>query len=210
MKKKKINKRKAQGAETKQRIYDIAERLFTERDYTEVSVEDITDEAGITKGAFYVHFESKDALISLLLADYAARADTDYKTFLEGLPSDMPAPEALLALIGKIADVLAGTFGYDNMKKTYQMLLAGTTGPDAVKGYNRELYTLLNGILEKGIQRGEFNSILTAETLARHFIMAFRGITYEWCIRHPDFDLREQALSHFRLLLDGISKKPVG
>ncbi len=204
MKKKRINKRKAQGAETKQRIYDIAEKLFAERDSTDVSVQDITDEAGITKGAFYVHFDSKDALIALLLADYAARADAEYKTFLETLPSDTPAPEALLALIEKIADVLVGTIGCENMKKTYQMLLAGTTGPDAVKGYNRELYTLLNGILEKGIQRGEFKSILTAETLSRHFVMAFRGLTYEWCIRHPEFDLKQQAVDHFKLLLQGI------
>lgn len=204
MKKKKINKKKAQGAETKKRIYDTAEKLFAERDFGDVSVEDITDEAGITKGAFYVHFESKDALIALLLADYAARADTDYKTFLETLPSDMPASEVLLALIRKIADVLAGTIGCENMKKTYQMLLAGTAGTDAVKGYNRDLYTLFHGILEKGIQRGEFKSLLTAEDLSRHFVMAFRGITYEWCIRHPEFDLKEQAMDHFELLLQGV------
>lgn len=204
MNKKKINKKKAQGAETKKRIYEIAERLFAERDFADVSVENITDEAGITKGAFYVHFESKDSLIALLLADYAARADTEYKEFLETLPSDMPALEVLLALTEKIADVLMGTIGCENMKKAYQMLLARAAGTDAVKGYNRELYTLFYGILEKGIQRGELKGTLNAEALSRHFVLAFRGITYEWCIRHPGFDLREQAVDHFKLLLQGV------
>lgn len=72
-----------------------------------------------------MHFESKDALIALLIADYAARADTDYKIFLQTLPADMPAPEVVVALIKRIADVLEGTIGCENMKKIYQMLLAG-------------------------------------------------------------------------------------
>ena len=126
MREKKPDKRKVQGTETKKKLYEIAEKLFTERDFETVSVEDITDAAGITKGAFYVHFESKDALISQVIADYAARADTDYKAFLETLPSDMLASEVLLALIERIADVLADTIGCENMKKVYQMLLRGT------------------------------------------------------------------------------------
>jgi AcrR family transcriptional regulator len=201
---KKLDKRKAQGAETKKKLYEIAERLFTERNFADVNVEDITDEAGITKGAFYVHFESKDALIAILIADYASRADTDYKTFLEMLPDDMHASEVLLALTQKITETLLNTIGYENMKKVYQMLLAGTVNTEAVKGYSRELYTLFHGVLEKGIRRGEVKSTLTAETLSRHFVMAFRGISYEWCVRYPDFNLKKQAEEHCLLLLEGI------
>ena len=204
MREKKPDKRKVQGAKTKKKLYEIAEKLFTERDFADVSVEDITDEAGITKGAFYVHFESKDALIALLIADYAARADTDYKAFLETLPSDMPVSEVLLALIEKIADVLAGTIGCENMKKVYQMLLAGTVDTEAVKGYGRELYALFQGVLEKGIQNGELKSILSVDMLAQHFVMAIRGVSYEWCVRYPDFDLKAQAVEHIRLLLEGV------
>jgi len=205
MREKKIDKRKAQGAKTKKKLYEIAERLFTERNFSDVNVEDITDEAGITKGAFYVHFESKDALIAILIADYAARADTDYKTFLEALPDDMPASEVLLALTQKIAETLLNTIGYENMKKVYQMLLTGTVDTEAVKGHSRELYTLFYGVLEKGIQHGEIASSLPLEALSRHFVMAIRGVSYEWCVRYPDFDLKGQALEHCRLLIEGIT-----
>lgn len=204
MRQKKPDKRKVQGAETKKKLYEIAERLFGEHNFSDVMVEDITDEAGITKGAFYVHFESKDALIALLIADHASRADTDYKTFLETLPPDMPAPNVLLALTERITEVLAGTIGCDNMKKVYQMLLAGTVDTEAVKSYSRELYVLFHGILERGIRKGELKSTMPVEVLARHFVAALRGISYEWCIRYPDFDLKEQAVEHCRLLLEGI------
>lgn len=207
MREKKPDKRKVQGAETKKKLYEIAERLFTERNFSDVNVEDITDEAGITKGAFYVHFESKDALIAILISDHAAKADADYKTFLKSLPDDMPATEVLLALTKKIADELMDIIGYENMKKVYQMLLAGTVDTEAVKGYSRELYTLFHGVLEKGIQRGELTSSLPLEELSRHFVMAIRGVSYEWCVRYPDFDLKEQAIEHIRLLIEGIQIK---
>lgn len=90
-----------------------------------------------------MHFESKDALIANLIADHAARADADYKTFLESLPDDMPSSLLLLALAGKIAGTLANKFGCKNMTKIYQMLLAGSAGTEAVKGYGRELYSLV-------------------------------------------------------------------
>ncbi|MEA4994462.1 MAG: TetR/AcrR family transcriptional regulator [Oscillibacter sp.] len=204
MREKKPDKRKVQGAETKKKLYEIAERLFAEHNFSDVNVEDITDEAGITKGAFYVHFESKDALIAILIADHAAKADADYKTFVEALPNDMPASEALLALTQKIADELMDTIGCENMKKIYQMLLAGTVDTEAVKGYSRELYTLFHGVLEKGIRRGELTSSLPLEELSRHFVMAIRGVSYEWCVRYPDFDLKEQVTEHIRLLIEGI------
>ncbi|ADL06049.1 TetR/AcrR family transcriptional regulator [Lacrimispora saccharolytica] len=204
MREKKPDKRKVQGAETKKKLYEIAERLFTERNFSDVNVEDITDEAGITKGAFYVHFESKDALIAILVADHAAKTDADYKTFLESLPDDMPASLVLFALAERIADTLANTFGCKNMTKIYQMLLSGTAGTEAVKGYGRELYALVYSILEKGLRSGEFTSSLPLETLSRHFVMAIRGVSYEWCVRYPHFDLKEQAIEHTRLLIEGM------
>ena len=204
MREKKPDKRKVQGAETKKKLYEIAERLFTERNFSDVNVEDITDEAGITKGAFYVHFESKDALVAILIADHAACADSNYKTFVETLPNDMPISEVLLALTQKIADELVDTIGCENMKKVYQMLLAGTVDTEAVKGYDRELYMLFYSILDKGIQCGEFTSSLSLESLSRHFVMAIRGVSYEWCVRYPDFDLKEQVTEHIRLLVEGM------
>lgn len=204
MREKKLDKRKAQGAETKKKLYEIAERLFSERNYTDVSIEDITNEAGITKGAFYVHFESKDALIAALIARNASRADAEYKSFLETLPHDMSASEVLLALTQKITDTLSNTIGCENMKKVYQMLLLRNVDTEAVKGFSRELYILFHCVLEKGIRCGELKSSLSPEELARHFVTAIRGVSYEWCVRNTDFDLREKAIGHVRLLIEGI------
>ncbi|HRQ22849.1 MAG TPA: helix-turn-helix domain-containing protein, partial [Anaerolineales bacterium] len=53
--------------ETRSRIIESAIKLFSARGFNAASVDDICKEAGISKGAFYHHFESKQALFLALL-----------------------------------------------------------------------------------------------------------------------------------------------
>ncbi len=204
MKIRKNNRTKEQGAETKKQLYACAKELFRVQDYQNVSVEAITRMAGVTKGTFYVHFESKDALLLELATEHVQRMDTQYRAFLEGLPDEMASADVMLAFVGKIVALLTAQFSCDDMRAVYRMQLSSSINMDAVKGYNRELYALFREVLEKGIRRQEFMCELPPEVLARHFVMAIRGLTYEWCIRYPDFDFQKEAYEHFRLLLAGI------
>ena len=53
--------------ETRTKIMDSAIKLFSTRGFSAASVDDICEEAGISKGAFYHHFETKQALFLALL-----------------------------------------------------------------------------------------------------------------------------------------------
>ena len=53
-----------QTAETRARILHIAGKLFRERGFDGIGVADLMKGAGLTHGAFYSHFASKDALAS--------------------------------------------------------------------------------------------------------------------------------------------------
>ena len=50
------------SATTINNILDAAGRLFTEKQYAEVSLREITEVAGVTKGALYHHFATKEEL----------------------------------------------------------------------------------------------------------------------------------------------------
>ncbi len=78
--------------ETRSRILESAIKLFSTRGYNKASVDDICAEAGISKGAFYHHFESKQALFLALLdrwlgtidnAIEASREKTAPETFMQ-------------------------------------------------------------------------------------------------------------------------------
>lgn len=58
------------GQETKDRLMDIAEVLILTKGFTSTSIEELITKAGITKGGFFYHFESKNALAYALMQRY--------------------------------------------------------------------------------------------------------------------------------------------
>ncbi|MBX9943816.1 MAG: TetR/AcrR family transcriptional regulator [Reyranella sp.] len=54
-------------ARTRQEILDHAARLFRLRGYEATTIDDVMLAAGLTRGAFYAHFESKDDLFAEVL-----------------------------------------------------------------------------------------------------------------------------------------------
>jgi len=65
----------------KKNIFDIAMRLFIERGYDNVTVDDIVSAAGTSKGAFYNHFVSKDQIV----LEYFKQFDKYYEKNKKGL-----------------------------------------------------------------------------------------------------------------------------
>ncbi|SAK93919.1 TetR family regulatory protein [Caballeronia catudaia] len=56
--------------QTRERLLDAAQRMFVRKGFAATSVDDISDEAGYTRGAFYSNFDSKsEVLIELLQRD---------------------------------------------------------------------------------------------------------------------------------------------
>lgn len=49
-------------ARTRDRVLQTARRLFADRGYGKVSIEDVMRDCGLTRGGFYAHFRSKAAL----------------------------------------------------------------------------------------------------------------------------------------------------
>ena len=60
----------------KSRLLEAAERVFSEKGLDRAKVEDITTQAGLSKGAFYLHFNSKGDAFKELLSDVLAHLHT--------------------------------------------------------------------------------------------------------------------------------------
>jgi TetR/AcrR family transcriptional regulator, acrAB operon repressor len=59
---------KDEALETRHRILDVAERVFSERGVTRTSLADIANAAGVTRGAVYWHFTDKADLFCSMVA----------------------------------------------------------------------------------------------------------------------------------------------
>lgn len=196
--------RQEKAQKTKAAIYDSAENLFLKYGFEAVNVDDIVKDAKVSKGSFYVHFNSKDTLIARFISDYVKRVDTDYKAHLSSLPEDLPIEEVLLSFVGKIAQVIEKDLGCENMRTLYRIQLTNTLTNDAALQYNRELYQLFHTILKKGMDQGVFTKDLSPEEATDHFIMGYRGLVYDWCVRDQAFSLKEKVERHFNILIKGL------
>lgn len=67
-----MSKRIERGQVTRQRLVATAARLFADRGYEATSIEDILEEAGVSRGALYHHFDSKETVLEAVLQEIEA------------------------------------------------------------------------------------------------------------------------------------------
>ncbi len=94
---------------------EAAQRLIANKGYDAFSVQDLLDELGASKGAFYHYFDSKQALLSAVVDDM-----TDTVLGLVGpLVADggLTAPEKLRQLFGSIAQ-----WKYDRSELMFEII----------------------------------------------------------------------------------------
>lgn len=195
-----MNPRKLQALETKKRIFECALELFKEHGFENMSVDSIVKKAGISKGAFYVHYDSKLALI----ADFIKTIELDYENYFSSLSPDLKPSDLLVLVTKKITDVISNSIGYEVMRVLYTSYLKKPIYTDPMLDYSRKIYSIYRQIIKMGIEQGEFNSSLDVDFISEQCVISIRGMTYEWCIRFPNFNLTEESLRHLTLLLHGI------
>lgn len=91
----KINTRKAAKEASHERIVAAAARAIRRSGYDGTGVADIMKEAGLTHGAFYAHFPSREAM----LAEAAVQACAESAAVAADVVGDAPAENALESML---------------------------------------------------------------------------------------------------------------
>ncbi|MFI1915848.1 TetR/AcrR family transcriptional regulator [Nocardia sp. NPDC020380] len=68
---------------TRDRILDALENLLLDKGLSQVTLENVANAAGVSKGGLLYHFRSKDALIAGLLRRVGERTDTQVRVAVE-------------------------------------------------------------------------------------------------------------------------------
>lgn len=63
-------RRSGDGASRRAELLGMAASLFASRGYSQTTVRDIADEAGILSGSLYHHFDSKEAMLKEILTEF--------------------------------------------------------------------------------------------------------------------------------------------
>ncbi len=76
-------KKRRDREETRQRLLDSALAIFARNGYERATVDEIVREAGFSKGAFYVHFESKEDLFWQMLEERIERQQERFRQAID-------------------------------------------------------------------------------------------------------------------------------
>ncbi|WP_371820334.1 TetR/AcrR family transcriptional regulator [Aquabacterium sp. CECT 9606] len=91
----KVNARAAAKEATHERIVSVAAKAIRRSGYAGTGVADLMKEAGLTHGAFYAHFDSREAM----LAEAAAKACAESAAAAAQAVSSLPADRALASML---------------------------------------------------------------------------------------------------------------
>ncbi|OWK41773.1 TetR/AcrR family transcriptional regulator [Fimbriiglobus ruber] len=72
-----------QAAKNRERILDVAAKLFREQGFQETGVDALMKSAGLTHGGFYGHFASKDDLMAEICSRTLARSRERWEALVE-------------------------------------------------------------------------------------------------------------------------------
>ena len=163
-------------------ILDVAERCFALAGFHRTTTHDICREAGISPGALYVHFDSKEALI----AGLCERDRAQLTVRLEALSA---APDFLTALR------TLGTHYFVDEPAHKRLFVAEMAVESTRNPRIAEIYRSVDASCLKSFERLFGNLIATgriapgldAASVARVFHLVGEGLFWRRAV-HPDFD----------------------
>jgi TetR/AcrR family transcriptional repressor of nem operon len=80
--------RTADPTDIPRRLTDAGYLLFSRNGYNATGIQQITDQAGVPKGSFYNHFDSKEAFAADIIRHYTSWVDQAWDQCLSDAPSD--------------------------------------------------------------------------------------------------------------------------
>lgn len=198
MDQKKLTNRQLKALETKELLYKAASKLFNEKGYENVLVEDITNAANTAKGTFYNYFESKKDVLYHTFSKFDEIYNNAYDKVRE-LPT---FEERLLTFIKHSYKQI------DEMGKKIPWALYYNSMLDDVPWIiwdERALYKIIKEIVEFGIKTGELNSNKPAQYYLEMIKTQIVGIDYRWCVSTEQMNFSEFATDNMSVFIKGLA-----
>ena len=95
-------RRYLKGEQTRDQIVQAAKQLFTERGYHNTSIYDLFDKSGISKGAFYHHWKTKEDLAFTILEEIKKAYEARIYSILENEARARDQIERVLQTISEL------------------------------------------------------------------------------------------------------------
>ena len=168
----------ARAEATRRKIIETAIELFSELGYGETGLADVLQRAGVSKGAFYYHFDSKEAVAKAIIDEFDNRAAISVQ---ENFDPDAPTLEGIIrstfavqALMHRDATVQVGQMLSQALNQV------SSAGSKVYSGWTERFVEMVNAVAKVGGIRARIDLLDVAEAiwagvLGSHLVSAARG-----------------------------------
>ena len=184
-------RRQAQARQTERNILQAALTLMRERGFDKVSIRDICKQAGITTGAFYHHFPSKESLLNKGFAPL----DDYMEAALRGHEADEPAER-----LGHILSAYARFMEEEGGELTGRYYVRRITDP-TTQSMDSSRYTLRAMVecFRQAQREGILASGRSPEWVADFCYRHFRGVVIDWVLHNYSYRLLPKMEEEYQL-----------
>jgi len=185
--------------QTRRSLLDSALSLFEANGYSETSVQQITEGAGVTKGAFYHHFESKEDLLRLIHDEFVDEQLAALERVIK--EHDDPATQLLELLRAFLISVQR----YQANVTVFFQERRYLTGErfQAVKRKRDRFDRMFRRVVERGVEQGTFRDDLDPRIVGLG-ILGMCAWTYQWFRPRGRYSAEEIATMFAQMILDGL------
>jgi AcrR family transcriptional regulator len=190
-------------APVQERLLAAASRLFAERGFALTSVQEIVEQAGVTKGAMYHYYSSKDDLLQQIYSRLLA-VQTERLSAISAM--DLPLRERLSAAA---ADVVVTTLENmnDAMVSWRSMHMLPAQRLAEVRAERRRYHEKFRALIEEGQAEGVLRTDVSPDLATHQF---FGGVHHLGSWYHVDGQLTPASIgaTFADLLLRGLTDVP--
>jgi AcrR family transcriptional regulator len=188
--------------ETRTKIMEAAIKLFSKRGYNKASVDEICEEAGISKGAFYHHFKSKQALFLALLDGWLQFVDNAIEA-----TKDKTVPETFMQITQAFPFVFE-TAG-ENLPMFLEFWLQASRDKkiwEASIAPYRRYHKYFTSLIQKGVEEGSFVEV-DAALASRMILSTAMGLLLQSLLDPKGANWERVARDSTDMLVTGLLNK---
>lgn len=160
--------------DTRQRLFVAAAVVFAERGVGATTVEQLTSEAGLTRGAFYSNFSSMEELAAAMLDDHLARSWAHNRA----LAADNPDPADMVQALRDDVDRRDDPLHANPLLQVELMLFVARTDElrEAATAHVRTMRTLVGDLATRALRARGIEPPVPSEQLGTILVAVEDGL----------------------------------